>query len=57
MTALEDIDNKVKGFSLGAADYITKPIQQEEVIARIGAHLKIHKLLIIKTVQYIKWLP
>jgi serine phosphatase RsbU (regulator of sigma subunit) len=44
MTALTEIVDKVKGFELGAADYITKPIQQEEVLARINAHLKIHKL-------------
>lgn len=44
MTALSDIENKVKGFSLGAVDYITKPFQQEEVIARVQIHLKIQHL-------------
>ncbi|OQW91528.1 MAG: hypothetical protein BWK79_16665 [Beggiatoa sp. IS2] len=44
MTALADTVDKVKGFSLGAADYITKPIQQEEVLARVTTHLKLHKL-------------
>jgi signal transduction histidine kinase len=44
MTALADTVDKVKGFSLGAADYITKPIQQEEVLARINAHLTVRKL-------------
>jgi two-component system, NtrC family, sensor kinase len=39
MTAFSDIENKVKGFQLGAVDYITKPIQVEEVLARINVHL------------------
>jgi len=44
MTALTDIVDKIKGFSLGAADYITKPIQQEEVLARVNTHIKIYQL-------------
>jgi len=44
MTALTDTIDKIKGFELGAADYVTKPIQQEEVLARVKSHLKICKL-------------
>jgi signal transduction histidine kinase len=44
MTALSDSLDKVKGLSLGAVDYITKPFQQEEVLARIRIHLKLHNL-------------
>ncbi|MGC9526814.1 MAG: hybrid sensor histidine kinase/response regulator [Limnospira sp.] len=44
MTALADTDNKVKGLSLGAVDYITKPFQQEEVLARINLQLKLRSL-------------
>jgi DNA-binding response OmpR family regulator len=44
MTALADTVDKVKGFSLGAVDYITKPFQQEEVLARVTNHLKMRKL-------------
>jgi signal transduction histidine kinase len=44
MTALTDIVDKVKGFKLGAVDYITKPFQQEEVLARIKTHLRIYQL-------------
>ena len=36
--------DKVKGFNLGAVDYITKPFQQEEVLARVKAQLKLHNL-------------
>lgn len=42
MTALSDTVDKVRGFSLGAVDYITKPFQQEEVLARINTHLTIY---------------
>ncbi len=41
MTALSDSVDKVRGFSLGAVDYITKPIQNEEVLARIQVHLQL----------------
>ncbi len=44
MTALSDTVEKVKGFHLGAADYVTKPIQHEEVLARITTHLSLRKL-------------
>jgi signal transduction histidine kinase len=44
MTALTDTVDKVKGFELGAVDYITKPFEQEEVLARIKTHLRINQL-------------
>lgn len=44
MTALSDTVDKVKGLKLGAVDYITKPIQHEEVLARIKVHLQLHHL-------------
>ena len=43
MTALSDTEHKVKGFTVGAVDYVTKPFQQEEVSARINAHLTIQR--------------
>ena len=44
MTALSDPIDKVKGLTLGAVDYVTKPLQHEEVIARISVHLKLRSL-------------
>ncbi|MEM7725937.1 MAG: response regulator [Cyanobacteria bacterium P01_A01_bin.45] len=44
MTALSDTTDKVKGLEIGAVDYITKPFQQEEVIARLKLHLKLSHL-------------
>jgi two-component system, NtrC family, sensor kinase len=44
MTALSDADYKVHGFAVGAVDYITKPFQHEEVMARVRVHLQIRHL-------------
>ncbi len=43
MTALTEIVDKVKGFEVGAVDYLTKPLQHEEVLARVNAHLTIRQ--------------
>jgi len=43
MTALTDTVDKVRGFEAGAVDYLTKPLQHEEVLARVNAHLTIRK--------------
>ncbi|MDM8569158.1 adenylate/guanylate cyclase domain-containing protein, partial [Thiotrichales bacterium HSG1] len=44
MTALTGAEDKVKGFELGAIDYITKPFQKEEVLIRIQTHLNLNYL-------------
>ncbi|MEL6468307.1 MAG: response regulator [Cyanobacteria bacterium J06623_4] len=44
MTALSESADKVKGLKLGAADYITKPFQQEEVVARVSMQLHLHQM-------------
>ncbi len=44
MSALQDTIDKIEGFSLGAADYITKPFHHEEVLARIKTHLQLYNL-------------
>lgn len=44
ITALSDTDSKVKGFALGAVDYIAKPFQEQEVLARISTHLQLQRL-------------
>ncbi|HYD84811.1 MAG TPA: response regulator, partial [Opitutus sp.] len=44
LTALTDTVDKVKGFALGAVDYITKPIDPDEVLARVQAHLDLRSL-------------
>jgi two-component system, NtrC family, sensor kinase len=44
MTALSDPEHKIKGLNVGAVDYITKPFQHEEVLARVNIHLQIRHL-------------
>jgi len=44
ITALTDTENKIKGFELGAVDYITKPFQELEVLARVKTHLQLRRL-------------
>ncbi len=44
MTALTDVESKLQGFQAGAVDYITKPFQQEEVLARVRTHLNLRSL-------------
>jgi DNA-binding response OmpR family regulator len=44
MTALTDTEHKVRGFALGAVDYVTKPFQREEVLARVRVQLQLRNL-------------
>lgn len=44
MTALNDTSDKLRGFEVGAVDYIGKPLHPQEVLARIEAHLEIRAL-------------
>ncbi|KEI70484.1 ATP-binding response regulator [Endozoicomonas elysicola] len=44
LSALDDTKDKVRGLETGAVDFISKPFQAEEVIARVQTQLKIHKL-------------
>lgn len=44
LTALNDPLDKVRGFEAGAVDFISKPLHNEEVLARVRAHLQIRAL-------------
>ena len=44
LSALDETADKVKGLQLGAVDYVSKPFQAEEVVARVNTHLTIHRL-------------
>ncbi|PSB31731.1 adenylate/guanylate cyclase with GAF sensor(s) [filamentous cyanobacterium Phorm 46] len=44
ISALDDVMEKVKAFEVGGVDYITKPFQVEEVLARVGNQLSLRLL-------------
>lgn len=44
LSALNEVEDKVKAFEAGGADYITKPFQTEEVLARVRNQLTIQQL-------------
>lgn len=44
LTGRNDKERKIKGLEQGASDYITKPFDHEELVARVRVHLKIKKL-------------
>jgi adenylate cyclase len=44
MTSLTDTEDKVTGFKVGGVDYVTKPLEIEEVIARVNTHLSLHAM-------------
>ncbi len=43
LSALGDVESKLKGFDLGGIDYITKPFNIDEIIARVKVHLQLYK--------------
>ncbi len=43
ITAMGDPESKLKAFNLGAVDYVTKPFQFEEILARVGVHIKLKR--------------
>ncbi|MEJ2592019.1 MAG: response regulator [Candidatus Thiodiazotropha sp.] len=44
VTAHSEMSEKLKGFDLGAVDYVTKPFQREELLARVRTHLELNRL-------------
>lgn len=44
ISASSELDEKVEGLRLGAVDYVTKPFQREELLARVGTHLELGRL-------------
>jgi len=44
ISALDELQDKVRAFAVGGVDYITKPFQIEEVVARVETHLTLRRL-------------
>ncbi|NUT61852.1 response regulator transcription factor [Herbaspirillum sp. C9C3] len=45
MTGLSETEHVVRGFEVGGIDYVTKPIRPQEVVARIGAHIRTARMM------------
>ena len=46
ISALQETEDKIRAFAAGGVDYVTKPFQSEEVLARVGTHLSLRALQI-----------
>ena len=44
VSALQDLRDKVRGFEAGGVDFITKPFQEEEVLARVRTHMELRNM-------------
>jgi DNA-binding response OmpR family regulator len=44
ISALTEVEERVEGFRLGAVDFVTKPFQSEELLARVRTHLELRRL-------------
>lgn len=44
LTASSDVKSIVEGFEAGAVDYITKPFQKEELLARVHSHIELYQI-------------
>jgi len=42
VSALQDVQDKILGFEAGGADFITKPYQEDEILARVRTHMSLH---------------
>lgn len=43
LSALDNTEDKIRGFEAGAVDYIAKPLQADEVLARVRTHLELRR--------------
>jgi two-component system, sensor histidine kinase and response regulator len=44
ITSLDDVESKVKAFEHGGVDYLCKPFNKDEMLARVGAHIRLKTL-------------
>ncbi len=54
LSGLTDLDDRVQGFQLGAVDFVVKPFQREELLARVRTHLELARLRNKLTVEVAK---
>ena len=51
ISALSDTGEKVRGFKLGAVDYVIKPYQRDELLARVATHISLRRMQLQVNVQ------
>ena len=44
LSALEAVDHKTRGFEVGGVDFVSKPIEEAEVLARVNTHLQLRSM-------------
>ncbi len=44
VSALDDVEARIKGFEAGGVDFISKPFQELEVLERVRTHLSLHRM-------------
>ncbi|MBT8368449.1 MAG: sigma 54-interacting transcriptional regulator, partial [Deltaproteobacteria bacterium] len=44
ISALQDVQDKIRGFEVGGLDFISKPFQEEEVLVRVRTHLELRNM-------------
>jgi len=44
VSALQDIESRIKGFGAGGVDFISKPFQELEILARVKTHMRLHRM-------------
>lgn len=44
VSALHDVEDRVRGFEQGGVDFISKPFQESEILARVGTHVSLHRM-------------
>ena len=61
ISALDEVDDRLRGFEVGGVDYISKPFQEKEVLARVRTHMYMHnmqlnleEMIAIRTVELAK---
>lgn len=54
VTALTEVENKIRAFEAGAVDYISKPFVLEEVVARVNTQLNLSQMRHMLTLENIE---
>ncbi len=44
ISALQDVQSRIQGFEAGGVDFISKPFQEQEVLARVRTHINLHQM-------------